>query len=61
MSKIESIIEAECYDWKPSDIEWTLQKEDVPEIARNIKKLLIEELEKGPNTFLDVVECINDF
>ena len=37
-----------------------------PEIARNIKKLLIEEIEKGSaemsaNTFLDVVYTINDF
>ena len=44
MSKIESIIEFECYDNKPSDCEWTLRKEDVPEIARTIKKLLMEEL-----------------
>ena len=61
MSKIESIIEFECYDNKPSDCEWTLRKEDVPEIARNIKKLLIEEIKKVPNTFGDAVECINDF
>ena len=61
MSKIESIIEFECYDNKPSDCEWTLRKEDVPEIARTIKKLLIEEIKKGPNTFDDAVECINDF
>ena len=65
MSKIESIIEAECYG-RIFTSEWTLRKEDVPEIARNIKKLLIEEIEKGSaemstNTFLDVVECINDF
>ena len=61
MSKIESIIEFECYDDKPSDCEWTLRKEDVSEIARTIKKLLIEEIKKVPNTFDDAVECINDF
>jgi len=44
MKKIESIIEFGCYDNKPSDCEWTLRKEDVPEIARTIEKLLIEEL-----------------
>ena len=55
MSKIESIIEFECYDNKPSDCEWTLRKEDVPEIARNIKKLLIEEIKKAPHTFDDAV------
>jgi len=61
MSKIESIIEAECYDWKPSDIEWSLRKEDVPEIARNIKKLLIEEIKNYAEHIDDAVRFIDDF
>ena len=60
MSKIESIIEFECYDDKPSDCEWTLRKEDVSEIARTIKKLLIEEI-KNEFRVSDAVECINNF
>jgi hypothetical protein len=33
MSKIESIIEFECTNEKPSDCDWTLRKKDVSEIA----------------------------
>ncbi len=61
MSKIESAIEFECTDWKPSDIEWTLLKKDVPEIAANIKRLLLEEIRKAPHTWEDAVETVNDF
>ena len=62
MSKIESIIEFECFtDSATFDSEWTLRKEDVPEIARNIKKLLIEEIRKAPHTWEDAVECVQDF
>lgn len=61
MSKIESLIEFECYDNKPSDSEWTLRKQDVPEIARNIKKLLIEEIRKAPHTWDDAEECVREF
>ena len=61
MSKIESIIEFECFDNKPSDVEWTLRKKDVSEIAATIKKLLIEEILKGPNTFEDAVETIREY
>lgn len=61
MSKIESIIEFECTDEKPSDCDWTLRKKDVSEIARNIKKLLIEEIKKAPHTWEDAVEVVNDF
>ena len=61
MSKIESIIEAECYDVELNGDEWTLRKEDVAVIAKNIKEMLIQEIKKGPNTFDDAVECIGDF
>ena len=67
MSKIESIIEfecystRECYEWKPSDIEWMLRKQDVAEIAQNIKKLLLEEIKNAPQTWEDAIEVINDF
>lgn len=61
MSKIESIIEFECYDVELNGDEWTLQKEDVALIAKNIKEMLIQEIKKGPNTFDDAVECIKDF
>lgn len=61
MSRIESVIEFECTDWKPSDIEWTLLKKDVPEIAANIKRLLLEEIRKAPHTWEDAVETVNDF
>ena len=61
MSKIESIIEFECTDDKPSDCEWTLRKEDVPDIAMMIKKLLIEEVRKAPHTWEDALEVIQEF
>jgi len=61
MSKIESIIEFECYDNKPSDCEWTLRKEDVTEIARTIKKLLIEEIKDYAEHVDDAVRCIEGF
>lgn len=61
MSKIESIIEFECTDNKPSDSEWTLRKQDVPEIARNIKKLLIEEIKDYAEHIDDAVRCIEGF
>ena len=61
MNKIESIIEFECYDNKPSDCEWTLRKEDVPEIAKNIKKLLIQEIKDYAEHVDDAVRCIEGF
>ena len=61
MSKIESIIEFECYDWKPSDIEWMLRKEDVALIAENIKKQLIEEIRNKPQTWEDALEAVQEF
>jgi len=61
MSKIESIIEFECTDNKPSDVEWSLRKEDVAVIAKNIKEMLIQEIRKAPHTWEDAVECIEDF
>ena len=61
MSKIESIIEFSCYDDKPSDCEWTLKKQDVPMIAEDIKKLLIEEMRKAPHTWEDALEVIQEF
>lgn len=60
MSKIESIIESECYDDKPSDCEWTLRKQDVPDIAAAIKRLLIEEVRKAPHTWEDALEVIQE-
>ena len=61
MSKIESIIEFDCYDRKPSADEWTLKKKDVSMIAENIKKLLIEEVRKAPHTYEDALEVIQEF
>ena len=61
MSKIESIIEFECYDDKPSDIEWFLQKKDVADIARTIKKLLIEEIRNNSHTWEDALEVVQEF
>jgi len=61
MSKIESIIEFECYDNKPSDSEWTLRKEDVALIAKNIKKLLIEEIKDYAERVDVAIRCIEDF
>ena len=61
MSKIESIIEFSCYDDKPSDAEWTLKKKDVADIARTIKKLLIEEIRNKPHTWDDALEAVQEF
>lgn len=61
MSKIESIIEFECVDSKPSDAEWTLRKKDVPEIARTIKRLLIEEIRDSSEHVDDALNCIDGF
>ena len=61
MSKIESIIEFECTDEKPSDCDWTLRKKDVSEIAGTIKRLILEEIKKAPHTWEDAVEVVNDF
>ena len=61
MSKIESIIEFECYDDKPSDCEWHLQKKDVAIIARTIKKLLIEGIRINTHTWEDDIETVQDF
>lgn len=61
MSKIESIIEFECYDDKPSDCEWHLQKKDVAIIARTIKKLLIEEIRNAPPTLEDILKVVQEF
>ena len=61
MSKIESIIAFECYDDRLSDCEWTLRKEDVPEIAKNIKKLLIQEIKDYAEHVDDAVRCIEGF
>jgi hypothetical protein len=61
MSKIESLIELECYDWKPSDIEWMLRKEDVALIAENIKKQLIQEIKDSAEHVDDAVRCVESF
>ena len=61
MSKIESIIEFECYDDKPSDVEWTLRKHDVADIARTIKESLIEEIRNNSNTWEDILEVVQEF
>jgi hypothetical protein len=61
MSKIESIIEFECIDDKPSDCDWILSKKDVPDIAIMIKRLLIEEVKKAPHTWEDALEVIQKF
>ncbi len=61
MSKIESIIEFECTDNKPSDVEWTLRKEDVAVIAKNIKEMLIQEIKDYAEHVDDAVRCIEGF
>ena len=61
MSKIESIIEFECTDSKPSDCEWSLRKQDVALISENIKKLLLDEIRNAPHTWEDAVEVVNEF
>jgi hypothetical protein len=61
MNKIQEIIEAECYDWKPSDIVWELKKEDVPVIVENIKKALIAEIEEYATRVDVAVKLIKDF
>ena len=61
MSKIKTIIESECFDNKPSDIEWTLKKSDVALIAAAIKNQLIEEIRGCAKHVDDVVRCIELF
>jgi hypothetical protein len=61
MNKIQEIIEAECYDWKPSDTVWELKKEDVPVIVENIKKSLISAIKDYAEHVDDVVSCIEGF
>ena len=69
MSKIESIIEFECTDDKPSEsihdlidhCEWALRKEDVPEIARTIKELLIEEISNNSHTVEEALQAVRNF
>jgi hypothetical protein len=64
MSKIKTIIESECFDNKPSDVEWALKKSDVALIAAAIRKQLIEEIRgcaKHAEHVDDVVRCIESF
>ena len=61
MSKIESMIEFDCTDNKPSDVDWTLRKSDVAQIAEGIKRYLIEEIQKAPHTWEDAIDVIRDF
>ena len=61
MSKIESIIEFECTDDKPSDVEWTLRKRDVADIARTIKETMIEEIRNAPPVLEDILEVVREF
>ena len=61
MSKIESIIEAECYDVELNGDEWTLRKEDVALIAKNIKETLIQEIKDYAEHVDDAVRCIEGF
>ena len=61
MSKIESIIEFNCTDNKPSDVDWTLSKKDVAMIAEDIKKALIEEIKTKPQTWEDALEAVQEF
>jgi len=58
MSKIESIIEAECYDVELNGDEWTLRKEDVAVIAKNIKEMLIQEIKDyaEPESTIETLE-----
>jgi hypothetical protein len=58
MSKIESIIEFECYDVELNGDEWTLQKEDVAVIAKNIKEMVIQEIKNSAEHVDDAVRCI---
>jgi len=58
MSKIESIIEAECYDVELNGDEWTLRKEAVAVIAKNIKETLIQEIKDEAEDVDDAVRCI---
>jgi len=60
MSKIESIIEFDCVDDKPSDCDWTLRKKDVTLIAENIKRLLLDEVMKAPHTWEDAIDTIKE-
>jgi len=61
MSKIESIIEFECTDNKPSDVEWSLRKKDVALIAKNVKEMLIQEIKDYAESVDDAVRCIEGF
>ena len=61
MNKIQEIIEAECYDWKPSNTVWELNKEDVPVIVENIKKALIAEIKDYAEHVDDAFKCIESF
>jgi len=61
MSKIESLIEFECTDNKPSDVEWSLRKKDVALIAKNVKEMLIQEIKDYAESVDDAVRCIEDF
>lgn len=58
MNKIESIIEAECYAGVLHGDEWSLRKEDVVVIAKNIKEMLIEEIKNSAESVDDAVRCI---
>ena len=58
MSKIESIIEAECYDVELNGDEWTLRKEDVAVIAKNIKETLIQEIKDSVERLDVAIRCI---
>ena len=61
MSKIESIIEFECYAGVTHGDEWSLRKEDVVVIAKNIKEMLIQEIRDSAEHVDDAVRCIEDF
>ena len=61
MSKIKTIIESECMDNKPSDIEWTLRKRDVALIAESIKRQLIEEIKDYAEHVDDAIRCVESF
>ncbi len=61
MSRIETCIEWECTDNKPSDCDWTLPKKDVALIAEHIKKLLIKDIRNRPHTFEDALEAVVEF
>ena len=57
MSKIESIIEAECYAGAHRR-EWSLHKDDVAVIAKNIKEMLIQEIKDYAEHVDDAIRCI---